>query len=56
MEKLYTVEEAMELLRIARVTLYGWLRSGKIKSVRPGKKWLIPESEITRILADKTDE
>lgn len=54
-EKFLTVSEACDRLRLARVTIYGWLRSGKLKSVRPGKRWLIPESEIDRFLAYETD-
>lgn len=50
-EKFYTTEEAMQMLRIEKITLYGWLRKGKIAAVRPGKRWLIPESEIQRIMS-----
>ena len=43
MEKtLYTVGEAAEILRVHYQTIYKWLRSGELKSVRPGLKWLIP--------------
>lgn len=57
MEKLYTVPEAAEALRMHEQTIYKWLRSGKLKSVRPGLKWLIPESEIQKFLSgQKTDE
>ena len=55
MEKLYTVEEACEILRVHYQTLYKLLRSGELKSVRPGRKWLIPESEIKRFLDEHTD-
>ena len=45
-KKLYTVQEAAEILRMHTQTIYAWLRSGKLKSVRPGRKWLIPAEEI----------
>lgn len=50
--KLLTVPEAAKLLRVSEHTIYLWLRSGKLKSVRPGRKWLIPEEEIQKLLAD----
>lgn len=52
-KKLYTVEEAAELLRVHYQTIYKWLRTGELKSVRPGRKWLIPESEIQKFLERK---
>ena len=48
--EMYDFTKACELLHIARVTLYGWIKTGKIKSIRPGKKHLIPGSEIKRLL------
>lgn len=55
MEKLLTVDEACEILRVHYQTLYKWLRSGELKSVRPGRKWMIPESEIQRFLEAHKD-
>jgi len=51
MENLLTVPEAADLLRVSQHTIYLWLRSGKLKSVRPGRKWLIPKEEIDRLLS-----
>ncbi len=48
---LLTVPEASKLLRVSEHTVYLWLRSGKLKSVRPGRKWLIPKEEIDRLLS-----
>lgn len=47
---LLTVPEASKLLRVSEHTIYLWLRSGKLKSVRPGRRWLIPEEEIQKLL------
>lgn len=51
-----TVTEACERLRLHRDTVYDWIKDGKLEAVkRPGRgrfggEWLIPESEIKRVL------
>ena len=50
MEKLYTVIETAEYLRVHRMTIYNWLKEGKIKSSKIGDNHLIAESEIKRVL------
>jgi len=52
MEKLYTVIETMELLRISRPTLYRFIKSGQLVPLKMGKKTLFTESELTRFLED----
>ncbi len=52
MEKLYTVNETMELLRISRPTLYRFIKSGQLIPLKMGKKTLFTESELTRFLED----
>lgn len=49
-EKLYTVKEVMESLRISRATLYRHIDSGLLKPLKLGGKVLFPESELTRLL------
>ena len=40
---MYTPEEARKLLRIGRSRFYELLRQGPIKSIRNGRRYLIPE-------------
>jgi len=50
MEKLYTLKEAREILRVCNKTIQRWDKEGKIRCIRtPGNRRLIPESEILRI-------
>lgn len=52
-ERMLTVPEVVELLRVHPQTIREWLRVGKIKGVRLGGTkvgWRIPESEIQRLL------
>lgn len=49
MEKLYTPEEAAELLQVHPNTLRKWLREGKIAGKKFGRIWRIPESELETV-------
>ena len=55
-QKIYTLQETAEILRRSEHSIYLWCRSGKIKAVKPGKKWLIPADEIQRLLTVEHDE
>lgn len=48
----FTPEEAAAKLKIARRTMYKWLREGKIKGKKLSNMWRIPESELNRILGN----
>jgi len=49
-ERLYTVEETLDLLRISRGTLYKQIRKGLLKPIKIENKTLFPESELTRFI------
>lgn len=51
MEKQYTVLEAADACRVTRRTVMRWLADGKITAKKVGRKWLIPTSELVRVLA-----
>lgn len=38
--------EAAKILRVDRRTVYKWLRKGKLKAVKLGGIWRIPESVL----------
>jgi excisionase family DNA binding protein len=49
--KLTTIKEACERLRIGRSHLWCLIRTGKIRTVRIGKRGIrVPESEIERFI------
>lgn len=52
METLYTVNECLKLLRISRPTLYRFIKDGKIKPLKMGRKTLFKETELNRFIAD----
>jgi len=51
--RLYRTGKAAEMLRVSRVTVIRWIKRGRIKSVRVGKEFRIPEDEVRRLLKGK---
>jgi len=49
-EKLYTLNEVLDILRVSRATLYRHMESGLIKPVKLGRRVLFPETEINRLI------
>ena len=57
MERLLPPREACRRLGISYRTLKRWIYSGKIKAVRtPTGRWMIPESEVERIIGGRVEE
>ena len=50
-EKLYRTREVAELLNISVSGVKKWIREGKIRAIRVGRFWMVPESEVRRILS-----
>lgn len=46
-----TVEDVMEMLHLGRVTVYSLLKSGRIHTLRVGKKYVIPKKSVIEFLA-----
>ncbi|NOR99660.1 helix-turn-helix domain-containing protein [Mycobacteroides abscessus] len=49
--KLYTVEEAAEILRVSREYLYRMRQRGELIAVKFGRRTLVEASEIDRVIA-----
>ncbi len=52
MEKLYSINEAAELLRVSHWTIRGWIQTGKLRSAKVGDRRVIRESELQRLIVD----
>lgn len=50
MEKLYTLQEVAEVLRVNRQTLYNNIRKGNIEFTKIGKEYRITESQLNALL------
>lgn len=47
---LLTLSEFAEIVRCSKNTCYGWIKSGKVRSVRIGKEHRIEKRELMKIL------
>jgi len=50
-ERLYRTREVAELLNISVSGVKKWIKEGKIRAIRVGRFWMIPESEVRKILS-----
>jgi excisionase family DNA binding protein len=50
MEKLYTVEQAADMLQVTPKTVRRWLQSKQLKGVLAGRFWRIQESDLKAFL------
>ena len=48
---LYTVDEAAEALRLSRSALYELIRSGRLRSVKSGRRRLVPVAALDEYVA-----
>lgn len=49
-----TCDEVAEKLRVKTITVYEWIRKGKIEYVQMGKRKLIPEAVIDKLIYENT--
>jgi len=49
-KEVYGVKEFAERIDVPESTVRRWLKNGEIKGVKRGKLWLIPSSELEKIL------
>jgi excisionase family DNA binding protein len=45
-ETLYTPEEIAARLNLKLRTVWKWLKAGKLKGVKMGREWRIPDSDL----------
>jgi excisionase family DNA binding protein len=48
---LYRVDEAAEALRLSRSVLYELIRSGRLRTVKAGRRRLVPVAALTEYVA-----
>ena len=49
-KRIYTVHEFAEELGVPQSSVRRWLKNGNLRGTKMGKKWLIPSSEIDRLV------
>ncbi|WP_018653809.1 helix-turn-helix domain-containing protein [Actinomadura flavalba] len=55
-ELVLTVDEAAERLRVSRWTLYNLIRSGQLRTVKIGRRRLVPINALSECLEQLTEE
>ena len=52
-DRLLTVAEVADLMRVSNMTVYRLIKSGSLGAIRVGKNFRIRESDVGRYLADR---
>jgi excisionase family DNA binding protein len=53
MDSLYSVDEAARILGgLSKYTIHAWLSSGKLRRTKVGRRTMIRESELLRVVED----
>lgn len=55
MQKLMTIKEMADYLRLSKVTVYKMTRQGKIPALKIGKQWRYNKSEIDTWVKQKSN-
>lgn len=48
MEKLYNCKEIANRYQVKELTVWNWIRTGKLQAIKPGKNYLVKESELNK--------
>jgi excisionase family DNA binding protein len=51
-DRLFTIDEAAERLRVSRRTIREWLRVGTLRGVKVGERWRVQESVIESFIRE----
>ena len=54
--KLYNLVYVANVFCVTRQTVLNWINSGYLKGQKVGRKYLVPESEIKRLMGDLWEE
>lgn len=50
MDKVYTVQEVSEIMKVHKNTVKVWIATNKIKSIKVGGARRVPASEVDRLI------
>lgn len=53
-EQYYSIEEVAKLLKVAYLTVYRWIKSGKLRSFKAGKQYRISKEDLTNFIDNRT--
>jgi predicted site-specific integrase-resolvase len=53
--KLYEVEDLVKMLKLSRVSVQAYLRTGRMKGVKIGKRWHVTDENLKTFLSGDTE-
>ena len=53
--KLYEVEDLVKMLNLSRVSVQAYLRAGRMKGVKIGKRWHVTDENLKAFLSGETE-
>ncbi len=53
--KLYEVEDLVKMMKLSRVSVQAYLRMGKMKGVKIGKRWHVTDENLKAFLSGDTE-
>ena len=53
--KVYTTEDALDILKVSQRTLYRYIKAGQIKAIKLGREYRITEEALREFLERGTD-
>jgi len=54
--KVYTTEEALEVLKVTQRTLYRYIKAGQLKAIKLGREYRITEEALKDFLERGTED
>lgn len=51
-EQYYTIEEVAKMLKVAYLTVYRWIQSGKLNSNKAGKQYRIKKEDLDKFITN----
>lgn len=55
-DEYFTIDEVAKKLKVAYLTVYRWIQSGKLKAVKAGKQYRIEKLELEKFIGQKHDK
>lgn len=51
-DKYYTTDEVAAITRVTKETVREWIKDGKLKAIKRGRSYLIPEADLKTFLEE----
>jgi excisionase family DNA binding protein len=52
-DQYYSIDEVARMLKVAYLTVYRWIRSGRLTALKAGKQYRISNDELTKFTKNK---